>query len=97
MFWSLLIGISTYEIYEKVTDLKIDEYVVYLMQTSTIYEENYINPKTVNITFPDNKRNLIFIYLESMETTYLDKENGGGIKENVIPELYNLAKNNTNF
>ena len=33
----------------------------------------------------------------SMETTYLSRELGGASDENLIPELYDLAKENTNF
>ncbi len=68
------------------------------MVTKTqIYDSEYHSPETTKITFPKQKQNLIYIYLESMETTYLSQEEGGGLKENVIPELYDLAKNNTNF
>lgn len=62
-----------------------------------IYEQHYSAPEDVKITFPKEKQNLIYIFLESMETTYFSEELGGGIKENVIPELYSLAKENTNF
>ncbi len=62
-----------------------------------IYDQNYISPKATKITFPENKQNLIYIFLESMETTYLSQSEGGGLKENTIPELYKLAQDNTNF
>lgn len=65
--------------------------------SSTIYEEEYIAPENVQITFPEEKRNLVYIYLESMETSFLSKELGGGTEENLIPELYELAKENVNF
>ncbi len=68
------------------------------MVTKTkIYDTEYYSPKVQKITFPKQKQNLIYIYLESMETTYLSTKEGGGLKENVIPKLYDLAKNNTNF
>ena len=62
-----------------------------------IYDNEYVDPKQTSITFPENKRNLIYIYLESFETSYLSKELGGGVENNLIPELYELAKDNTNF
>lgn len=49
-------------------------------------------PLEVKITFPDKKKNLIYIYLESMEMTYSDIENGGGFTYNLIPELTKLAE-----
>ncbi|MBQ2445274.1 MAG: LTA synthase family protein [Oscillospiraceae bacterium] len=64
---------------------------------SRIYEEEYRAPADVEITFPEKKRNLIYIYLESMESSFLSKELGGGCEENLIPELYELARENVNF
>lgn len=77
--------------------LDIDRWLSGQNDKSTFIEDNYVNPKTVNITFPEKKRNLIYIYLESMETTYADKASGGGFKKNVIPELTKLAQENEDF
>ena len=62
--------------------------------SSNFYEENYISPKDLTFTFPEKKKNLIFIYLESTEAevAYCAKEN-----TNLIPELADLAKNNLSF
>lgn len=59
--------------------------------------EEYINPNNVKISFPKEKRNLIYIYLESIETTYTDKENGGAYEFNLIPELVDIANQNEDF
>lgn len=64
---------------------------------SSFIEDEYVDPATVNITFPEKKRNLIFIYVESMEITFMDQENGGGFKENIIPELTALSKEYEDF
>lgn len=64
---------------------------------STFIKKNYVSPEETQITFPDKKRNLIYIYLESMEVSYANKENGGGFDENYIPELTQLAKSNICF
>ena len=64
---------------------------------SEIFEEEYITSETVQITFPEEKRNLIYIFLESVETTLVSKENGGGWDYSIIPELEQLAKDNINF
>lgn len=68
-----------------------------LVRQSDLYEKEYVDPTTTNITFPQQKRNLIYIYLESMETGYFSRENGGAQDECVIPELYDLASQNVNF
>ncbi len=64
---------------------------------SLFIEENFADPEKVNITFPEEKRNLIHIYLESMENTFLSKELGGYCEENLIPHLYDLAKEGVSF
>ena len=68
-----------------------------LMSYSKFFETEYVEPTDVRLTFPEKKRNLIYIYLESMENTFLSKELGGELDYNVIPELYGLARDNINF
>ena len=68
----------------------------YVGQVSFI-DKNYIPPGSVKITAPDEKRNLIFIVMESMEVTYTDVEDGGAFEEGCIPELTELAKENEDF
>ncbi len=60
-------------------------------------ESYYIDPSTVELTFPDKKRNLIYILLESMEVTFADQEVGGAFETNVIPRLTALSQENENF
>ena len=64
-------------------------YLSYLKTDSTFIEENYVDPKKVDISF-DNKRNLIFILVESLETSLFTKNNGGYWDYEVIPELSEL-------
>lgn len=73
------------------------DYIETLSSNSDFIQEEYVDPRNVNITFPENKRNLILIFLESMETTMIGTENSGGWEYTVIPELENLALNNINF
>lgn len=65
----------------------------YLMTTdlSRIYEDQWVNPSSVKIVPPEKPRNLIFIYLESMENTLLSKKNGGQLEDSLVPELEQLA------
>lgn len=76
---------------------KIDKFVKYNLQTTQIYENYYVDGSTANITFPEKKRNLIIISIESMESTLCSKENGGGWEYSLIPELEKLALENINF
>ncbi len=75
----------------------IPYYLSGALSKTDIYDNYYVVPQSEKIIFPKNKQNLIYIILESMETTYFSKELNGGLNKNIIPELYNLAKENTNF
>ena len=79
------------------TELDVGSYVKAQGSYSDFIDEYYVNPADVEITFPEQKRNLIFIFLESVETTYADKNNGGAFEENVIPELTQIAQENEDF
>lgn len=87
-------GFSVYQAWEK---LDISEYIANKMENSVFIDTLYADPGTTKITFPVKKRNLIYIFLESMETTYADKKNGGAFDNNVIPELTELAEENEDF
>lgn len=65
-------------------------------QTSTLYEQHYVNPKDVNLEFPKKKRNLIYIYAESLENILGSREHGGQQERSKIPELEKLALDKTN-
>ena len=78
-------------------DVELTDYVWDMVTQTNLYEDEYADPASVQITFPENKRNLVYIMLESMETTYLPRELGGASEVNLIPELYELAKDNINF
>ena len=75
----------------------IDQYWYNIVHPSKIYEEDYVDPASVQYTFPEQKRNLVYIFMESMETTYEDYENGGAFEESLIPELNLLANQNLTF
>lgn len=87
-----------------VSDIPVLEYIHILKNEpeksasySKFFVENYVNPDSVKITPPEQKRNLILIYLESMETTFSDKAHGGNQDTNLIPEITQLAQQNINF
>jgi len=73
------------------------QYLYGLFVESELFETHYVDPASVGITFPEKKRNLIYIFLESMETTYFSESEGGAENVNLIPELYALAEENINF
>lgn len=78
--------------------LKISGYLIANNpENRTFIEDSYTDPGTVRITFPQEKRNLILVYLESMETTFASAEYGGAFPENLIPELTEISLQNENF
>ena len=63
-----------------------------------IYDNYYVMPSSVGIQPPEKKKNLLCIYVESMETTMADNAHGGKQGDiNYIPNLTALALNNTSF
>lgn len=78
-------------------DVELVAYVLHQNANTGLYQAEYVDPDKTEITFPDKKRNLIYIMLESMETSYLSKDLGGAMEENLIPELYDLAYENLCF
>ena len=75
----------------------LPEYVYGLFHETPVFDQYYVQPTAENVKFPQEKRNLIYIFLESMEISYLSEELGGGQEDNLIPELYELATEHTNF
>ena len=54
---------------------------------SQLYLNEYVFPDSVGIEFPERKRNLIYIMMESMETNFKD----------YTPEINRLSKENVSF
>ena len=77
--------------------LDIDEYAKNSDTYSSFVDTYYADPSEVELTFPEEKKNLIYIFLESMEITYTDEKSGGAFENNFIPELTNLAVENEDF
>lgn len=77
---------------------QVAEYIMAQFEHTTIYEDYYVSPDSVNITpAGDKPKNLLCIYMESMEITYADKDNGGNQDTNLIPNLTQLAEDNISF
>ena len=91
-----LVGIILVLVYTWV-ELGVGNYLKNRNTESNFIEEEYVDPMDVAVVFPEQKRNLIYIFLESMETTYSDVDDGGAFDENVIPELTEIAQTNEDF
>lgn len=73
-------------------NIEVPQYLKNNITSSSFIEQNYVKPE--NIKF-NTKKNLIHIYVESFESTYIDKINGGYETYNLIPNLSSL--NGINF
>ena len=92
---SILILITSIDKIIKTTDIK--EYIESQTHDSSFIASEYVKPEKTNIELPEEKRNLIYIFLESMETTYYSVQDGGLSQYDLIPEISKLAKEGTNF
>jgi phosphoglycerol transferase len=96
-FTTIGIGIFLNTAVEAVEQLEIIEHIERQSIISDFMGENYVNPHHFYFEFPEEKRNLIFIYVESTEVTFTDYANGGAMSFNAIPELTQIAHDNEDF
>jgi len=77
--------------------LHVGEYLRNVHAQTTLYEDHYTAPDAVTVAAPERKPNVIWLVLESMETTYASREDGGIQVQNYMPQLTKLAKENISF
>lgn len=90
-------GVLVFSVFFFCLELRVTSYFHKTNTETDFIETHYADPETTQITFPNAKRNLIYIFLESMETTYADPQAGGAITQDFIPQLSALAKENIHF
>ncbi len=81
----VLVTVSLYNV-------RVFGYIENRMTKSDFIENNYVVSKERNTIFPEKKRNLIILAVESLETTFFTKEQGGAWSYEVMPELYNILE-----
>lgn len=79
------------------TALEVPQYLANRSSSSDFIENNYVDPTAELLSFPGQKRNLVYIFIESMESTFYTKAQGGQLDQETIPELYQLAQNSVSF
>ncbi|MBE6617626.1 MAG: LTA synthase family protein [Ruminococcaceae bacterium] len=80
-----------------VYSFRLPKYIALSGGETSFYEEYYVDPDSVKIVSEGKPKNLIYIYLESMESTYASVEEGGRQQENYMPYLTVMAKDNVSF
>lgn len=69
--------------------LGLCDYLFSSFKESSVIEDNYVNPKNAEVSF-EEKRNLVYILVESLETSMFTKDQGGYFDYELMPELYDL-------
>ena len=46
--------------------IKVDEFIYSQFNSTSLFDDYYVSSKDVSIEFPEDKRNLIYIYVESL-------------------------------
>lgn len=64
--------------------------------SSDYLENNYVDPYST-VSFPEHKRNLIHIYMESIENSFYDQASGGYDDRNLMPDLMAMTQANISF
>ena len=77
-----------------VWQIRIIPYYYYQNTTGTLYEKYYKAPVITAADFPAQKRNLLLLYLESVENNFADASLYG---KNLLPRLSETARNNPRF
>lgn len=88
----LMLSVSVFAI-----RLEVFSYAEKSVTESDFIEEHYVDPNSVQLTFPQEKRNLIYIFLESMENTFADPTSCDTVEDNYIPQLTKMAEENVSF
>ena len=92
-----IIVFSIFDVVHALNKFDFFKYVSLQTTKSSYIENNYVDPKSVSIKFPEKKKNLIYIYVESYESSYFSKELGGVKEDNLLEPITQLTKNNINF
>lgn len=93
----VLCGVLGAKIHSGYDLLGIGEYLDERSTVSNLYEEQYVPISESGLKAPQKKKNLIWIMIESMESTYADRSHGGTMDENLIPNLTGIALENQDF
>lgn len=99
LMWITMVGVILVvcAVYRGIVHFDVIYYYIYTHEKTTLYEDYYADARDVSVTFPEKKRNLIYIFLESMEMTFSDSNYGGAMKDNLIPNLSKIAMDNECF
>lgn len=91
------VAVVSYTVADVWDSLDLGNYIQSQFQQSDFIDNNFVDAGEVKIQFPEKKRNLIYIFMESTEVTFTDTKNGGAFPQNLLPEMTALAQENEDF
>ncbi len=91
VLWTVILWINIDRSYS------INKYIRGQTESSDFIEKEYVDPSKVKITFPAKKRNLIWIIMESAESSAQSEKEGGIQPVNYIKKMTEIAEENVSF
>lgn len=82
---------TVYSLFFLFSHMDVKEFILNQYMESNFIQDHYVEYNSDDVTFPKDKQNLIYIYLESMEATYNNDSN------NYIPNLTSIANDNVDL
>lgn len=73
------------------------QYIKHQFSNSNLYENYYVAYHDDLITFSEEKQNLIYIFVESFESSIFSKVNGGTANQSYAPNMERLANEEIHF
>lgn len=96
MKWPIvLVTLITLVIYDQ--QFKVSSFFIKGFESGDLYEKYYVHPDSVSLTFPKQKRNMIYIVLESMENNYSDVVLKDESQVNLIPHIQHFSQQYDSF
>ena len=95
---ALIVVLLVLSLIKSANDIGLVKYIKYnYLSNSDFFKKNYIDTRKVKLTFPENKRNLVYIYVESLESSYFTKEKGGSNDDDVMSPIEELTSESINY
>lgn len=91
------VGLLIFSAFYVDSQMAIAEFIASQSEETLLYEAEYVDPAGVAILPPERPRNLICIVVESLETSYMAKAQGGFQEQNLLPGLTRLMEENLHF
>lgn len=97
MYRSIPIGLLIFCLCLPIYSFHLEDAYAYFFEKNEFVKDNYVSPNDVTITFPEKKQNLVFIFVESLESSFFSSELGGIDEHNLLANLTTFMDEGDNF